>query len=349
MYLSTRVKTAHKKSNRKNDWQQTSYVNKKIFTKAGIVLFLAIILIFPSSSYLGAKKGLLLWFNTILPTLLPFIIISNLVIGLQITRPLSKLLYPIFHTLFGISRGGCYPVLMGFLSGIPVGAKSVADLVEQGSIDEEEGQYLLGFCNNASPMFIMSYIAIAQLKLSETRFYLLIIIYFSGILSSFIFFRIHPKRNIAGKFSLSAMEFGQNNARFNNNDHSKFDFALLDSAIMNGFEIITKVGGYIILFSIPAQIISALGPSHSYLKLMAIGFLEITTGINQISMSSLDIGTKIALITMLTAFGGLSGVAQTKSVINNTRLSISMYVKSKLLHMLIAFTLAVLYVKFILY
>ncbi len=345
MNLPTRINPVHKKLNRKKNPKQTSYDNKKILTKAGIVLFLAVILIFPSSSYHGAKKGLLLWFNTILPTLLPFIILSNLVIELQITRPLSNLLYPVFHILFGISRGGCYPVLMGFLTGIPVGAKSVADLINQGSIKEDEGQYLLGFCNNASPMFIMSYIAIAQLKLPEIRFGLLLIIYLSGILSSFLLFCILPKGHKCRKPSLSATEYGSD---YNYNlDPPKFDFAILDSAITNGFEIITKVGGYIILFSIPAQIISNLGTGENYLKLLAIGILEITTGINQISISSLDMDAKIAFITMITAFGGLSGIAQTKSVINNTRLSIGLYIKAKLLHMLIAFTFAAFYARFI--
>jgi sporulation integral membrane protein YlbJ len=348
MNLTTKNNTASKKFSKKNKQNASSSKNKRSFTKAGIILFLAVILIFPSSSYLGAKKGLLLWFNTVLPTLLPFIIVSNLVIALQITKPLSKILYPVFHFLFGISRGGCYPVLMGFLSGIPVGAKSVADLVNQGTIDEEEGQYLLAFCNNASPMFIMSYIAISQLKLPEIRFHLLLIIYLSGILSAFLLFRLFPKQNGNRKFSLSAMEFGQNCSR-TNTEAAKFDFSLLDNSIMNSFEIITKVGGYIILFSIPAQIIATLGTDESYLKLLITGFLEITTGINNISLSNLGMGTKIALISMITAFGGLSGAAQTKSVINSTRLSIGLYIKSKLLHMLIAFTLTEIYVRFILY
>jgi sporulation integral membrane protein YlbJ len=347
MHKPTRDNMTYKKYHKRNELESTSYVNHKLFFKAGIILFLAIILFFPASSFAGAKKGLLLWFNTVLPALLPFIIVSNLIIGLQLTRPLSKLLYPVFHFLFGISQGGCYPVLIGFLSGIPVGAKTVADLVSQGSIKEKEGQYLLGFCNNASPMFIMSYIAISQLQLPSIRLHLLIIIYLSGILSSFLIFRILPATIFNGKVVLSAMDYGQN-SRINNNPQKSY-FAVLDSSIMNGFEIITKVGGYIILFSIPAQIISTLGTGDSYMKLFSIGLLEITTGINQISLSNMDLGAKIALITMITAFGGLSGIAQTKSVINNTRLSIGVYIKSKLLHMLLAFFLASLYVRFILY
>lgn len=343
MQLESRTTTSHTKP------------NKKILTKVVIVCFLALMLFFPASSYYGAKKGLLLWFNTILPTLLPFIILSNLIIRLQITKPLSRLLYPLFHLLFRVSRGGCYPILIGFLSGIPVGAKSTADLVKNDSISCDEGQFILGFCNNASPMFIMSYIAIAQLNQSNIRIGLILIMYSSAILATLIYFRLLAKPKKTLNHTISSTQY-ISSTRYNDNvEYSKaetspqFDFSLLDSAIMDGFEVITKVGGYIILFSIPAQIISSIGSNDSLLKLLCIGFLEITTGINQISQSNLDIGSKIALITMITAFGGLSGLAQTKSVISNTRLSIGTYFKVKLLHMVIAFIMATLYVRLFLF
>lgn len=315
--------------------------NKRL-SKVGIVLFLALILFFPTDAYLGAKKGLLLWFNTVLPTLLPFIIMSNLIIRLQITKPLSKFLYPFFHFIFRVSKGGCYPILIGFLSGIPVGAKSVADLYSNGSIEEDEAQYLLGFCNNSSPMFIMGYIAIAQLKMKELRGPLLFIIYISGIIAALLYFKVLGlyKRRI-----VNASEFSNS---YVDNAEPKFSFAVLDSAIMDGFEVITKVGGYIILFSIPAQIISTFGTSNNLLKLLCIGLLEITTGINQISMSALDLNIKIVLITLITSLGGLSGLAQTKSVISNTRLSFSTYFKVKLIHVVIAFLMASFYVKILL-
>ncbi|WP_281532802.1 transporter [Anaerocolumna aminovalerica] len=321
----------------------TQYMKKnkgsKRLSKVGIVLFLVLILIFPSDTYIGAKKGLLLWFNTVLPTLLPFIIMSNLIIRLQITKPLSKLLYPFFHFIFKVSKGGCYPILIGFLSGIPVGAKSVGDLYSNGSIDEEEAQYLLSFCNNSSPMFIMGYIAISQLKMKELRGPLLFIIYISGIIAAFLYFRILGlhKRKI-----VNATEFGNS---LIDNTESRFSFAVLDSAIMDGFEVITKVGGYIILFSIPAQIITTLGSPNNPAKLLSIGLIEITTGINQISMSSLDLTIKIVLITIITSLGGLSGLAQTKSVISNTRLSFGTYFKVKLIHAVIAFLMASFYVR----
>lgn len=331
----------YKKSDTKNSYGAT-LTKSKPYTKIGIVLFLILIIIFPASSFEGAKQGLLLWFNTVLPTLLPFIIISNLIIKMQITAVLSKLLYPFFHFMFGVSKEGCYPVLIGFLSGIPVGAKSVSDLLLNKRITTKEGEFLLGFCNNASPMFIMSYIAISQLKLPQMRFIILLILYLSAILSSKIYFNAFRKLNSKRKNLTEITALSLEEEEITTYKSEKFDFALLDTSIINGFEIITKVGGYIILFSIPARIIMSLFPSENILKLLAIGLFEITTGINQISNANIPLHIKIVLIITLTAFGGLSGLAQTKSVINETRLSIFTYVKVKLINVTIACILTII-------
>lgn len=303
---------------------------KKMLSRATILLFLALLLLFPTSSLNGAKTGLLLWFNTLLPTLLPFIIVSNLIVSLKITKPLSKILYPIFHKLFGVSKNGCYPILIGMISGIPVGGKSIGDMVENGSLSVKEGQYLLGFCNNASPMFIMGYVAITQLQMPNFRIPLLLFLYLCALLTSILWLKLFSNRAFIRVQDCDVI-------MDNDEDSVKFDFNKVDDAIMNGFDVITKVGGYVILFSIMAKIISDINGLSDVFKGIVIGFLEITTGIHHIATLDYPIELKIALITGITAFGGLSGLAQTNSVISNTRLSIITYFKIKLAQMLIAF------------
>ncbi|WP_139241132.1 transporter [Anaerocolumna jejuensis] len=315
-------------------------MNKKNLPKAGVLLFLALILAFPASSYQGAKKGLLLWFNTLLPTLLPFMILSNLIVYMRITAPLSRILYPVFHRIFRVSKNGCYPVLIGFLSGIPVGAKTTADMMERGELSASEGQYLLGLCNNASPMFIMSYISLTQLNKPDIRLILLLILYSSALVSALLWKALTGSKRKVSALSLSS----ENPAPVDTG--SRFDFKKVDKSIMDAFDIITRVGGYVILFSISAQIFSDIGSHNGLFKLLILGFLEITTGINKISTSALSMDMKIALITMITAFGGLSGMAQTNSVISNTRLSIHTYMFQKLLHMIVALIMAAVYVYF---
>src|SRR5690606_40807494 len=54
--------------------------------------------------------------------------------------------------------------------GIPMGAKSTSDLTAQNKIQISEGNFLISMCNNASPMFIIGYIAISQLKLPRIKY-----------------------------------------------------------------------------------------------------------------------------------------------------------------------------------
>jgi hypothetical protein len=125
---------------------------------------------------------------------------------------------------------------------------------------------------------------------------------------------------------------------------NRFSFELLDSSIMNGFEIVTKIGGYIILFSILAQIIKEIGPDSSFIKAFIMGILEITTGISQVCSLKLDLSTKIVLVSVITSFGGFSGIAQTKSVLTGTRLSILSYIIVKMMSAVLSFIFALFYV-----
>ena len=51
-----------------------------------VILLFFIMLSFPQEVFDGASEGLLLWFQIVLPTLLPFIIISNIIRTLKICK-----------------------------------------------------------------------------------------------------------------------------------------------------------------------------------------------------------------------------------------------------------------------
>lgn len=302
---------------------------KKLLTTCATLLFLSLLLIFPKIALTGAKSGLLLWFNTVLPTLLPFLIISNLIVQFRITDCLTSFFHPIVGKLFHISKSACYPMIIGMLSGYPIGAKACGDLVRNHQISREEGQFLLCFCNNASPMFILSFVTMQCLHMESKGFLLLGVIYGSGILTGFLY-RIlfgHTSKNQHGtqkKSRFSSDEAAEICITTDANSPSS-PFLILDNTILNAFVIITKVGGYIILFSILAEIVQYIAWIPLIARYFIIGFLEITTGTAAIGISPFSFAQKIVLINALTAFGGLSSHAQTFSVIMHSGLSIKKY------------------------
>lgn len=302
------------------------------FTLISIFLFM---LIKPSETFSGASEGLLLWYQIVLPTLFPFMIITNLLVRTNTMFSFTKWLSPILCPLFSTSPNGTFAILTGFLCGYPMGAKVTADLVKNGKISKNEGAYLLSFCNNTSPMFIMNYVILKTLKHEELLLPSLIILFASPILCSFLF-RLYylQKKQFSSHFVSSSA-------------HPYFHFQLLDQTIMNSFELITKVGGYIILFSVLINLLKEFPCTSSLWTTCILPSLEITNGIPILLATNLPFSFSYICVMSLVSFGGFCSIAQTKCMLEGTGLSILSYTIEKLITAMVTSLLAFFYIYFI--
>ena len=116
--------------------------------------------------------------------------------------------------------------------------------------------------------------------------------------------------------------------------------------MMNSFESIVKVGGYLILFSVILSLLSESG-QHGPLFTALAATLEVTNGILIIDGLDMRLTVSWPLIMALTSFGGFCSVAQTQCMIQATGLKISHYVIQKLAAAGAASLLAVFYVNFL--
>lgn len=309
-------------------------MKKTIYSIVIVSIFLFIFL-YPSESVNAAKAGLLLWFHVIIPNLLPFMILSNLIISLNAASYITFLFAPVLKILFGVSKEGSYAVITGFICGYPMGAKVTADLVANKQISQAEGIYLLCFCNNVSPVFILNYVVNETLQSSALTVPVFIILYLSPVLCAILlrFFFFIKLSILSAQSDESAREITA-------------DFHLMDDAIMNGFEAITKLGGYIILFALISQIFMHIPMPNTYLKYWLISLTEITNGVSLVAHSSLSFQNRFIIVLASVSFGGLSCVAQTQSMIKNSGLPIQNYIFSKLLNMSITFVLCIIYLSY---
>lgn len=296
------------------------------------VLALFLLILFPSVSLNGAKKGLILWFYQVIPSLLPFLILSGLFLSTGFSDHLASLLSPILSPLFGCSKNGCYAIVIGFLSGLPVGAKTVADLVSTGRITKKEGIYLLPLCNNAGPFFILGYISVTILNAPSFSVPLLIIVWTSSIIAA-VFLRpgnhiISSPAALSDGFSSVPTTVSQ--AASQNASKITFSFLILDHAIEQAFSLLFRIGGYIVLFSVFAELLSRLPFSPMCIACLCSLF-EITTGASALSALNLKKELLIPLLGAFVSFGGFSGLAQTKSVLAGSDLPFAHYLCSKLL------------------
>lgn len=307
---------------------------KRKFFLCIIIAFFILMLCFPKFVFQGASEGLLLWFQTVLPTLLPFIIICNLLIHTGAFTYIARTCGPLIGRIFHVSPNGSFAVLTGFLCGYPMGAKVTSDLLRSEQISLSEGKYLLSFCNNTSPMFIMSYVLWQNLHREDLILPSLIILFATPALLS-IPFRFHYLHADSKRHkSISQPEVPK-----------KSDFQILDFCIMNGFETITKVGGYIILFSILLTLLKQLPSSMPLWNHILLPSLEITNGIPLLCSTMPNFSMQYVLVLALTSFGGVCSVAQTKSMLSGTGLSIFPYIIEKLITALATSFLAYLYLQ----
>ena len=123
-----------------------------------IICLFILMLIHPQIVIKSASSGLLLWYQVLVPTLLPFMIISSYLIKSNIISIYAPVLTPMFGKLFSTDSNGAYGIICGFLCGYPMGAKVISEMYDEQVFSKEHAEYLLSFCNNVSPGFISGYI-----------------------------------------------------------------------------------------------------------------------------------------------------------------------------------------------
>ena len=296
--------------------------------KRKIIIFFYICLLFfllfhPKEALTGVKNGLGLWLNIMIPTLLPFLILTG---ALLKTGNIRKLLKPsafFWKTFFGLSPAGAYVLILGLLCGYPMGAKLAHDLYIDQQISRREGEYLLTFSCNASPAFIISYLSgiLLKNKISAVQ---MILTFLAADLFCMLFFRFVVYRG----HTVDSVCVNKIKKETYQQDSIG---VILDVSIMDGFETITRLGGCILLFSLILASISFYWPFHAQSCMLFTAPLELTTGLKQIAGAPLPWKSRYLASMLLTSFGGFCVMAQTKSVLENS-LSLIPYAISKCLN-----------------
>lgn len=263
---------------------------KRLGSSLLLVLFFVGLLCFPALSISGASAGILLWFQKVLPVLLPFILASRLMAA-------SRLMDRFSPRTCGI--------LMGFLCGYPMGAVWASSLVQSGRISRQEGQQMLLFCNQPSPMFLTGYIGIQCLGFRQAL-PLLLCAYLPSLAGALL--------------TLPALREAQAEPE----NAPSLTLSAFETCFLESCETLVKIGGYILLFSILASWTTLL-PLGPLPRAILLGFCEMTTGTCVLGTLDLPLPLAGPLCLGLASFGGLSCLGQTGSCIQGSGLQLLPY------------------------
>ena len=320
-------------------------------------LFPICLVLFSKSNISAAKSGLLLWVNSVVPSLFPFFIATELLSYTNVIQNLGKKLNSIMRPIFNVPGIGSYALIMGIISGYPIGAKIVTNFKEQGLCTKEEAERMIAFTNNSGPLFIIATVGISLFGNTLIGI-LLLITHILACLSVGIIFRFW-KRNENSQFSKKSLA--------SSNEHKLVCFSnlgeVLSKSILSSIQTIFVIGGFVVLFSVILSILKnshfitifaqILSPVFSLFGINDIAFssgflsgiIELTNGIMQIStIPYKEISVNIILCAFLLGFGGISVLLQVFSIISKSDISIRAYFIGKLLHGILAATYTFLFI-----
>lgn len=265
----------------------------------------------------GAKTGLQLWINALIPALLPYMIISNMVISSGLSSNINFIFYPVTR-LLKINPSASYCILSGIFFGYPACAINACALVSERQLDKETASFCACAFNNLSPGFIMGYLCIGMLDNASYIPYVMCMFYISLLLST-IFIRLLLFKNL---------NYVQTKSDVTINKQKNIIQNSIRQALIN----ISVLGGYVIMFSIIINYIQMIP-----LKQIAVitPLFEITSGIANVCSIIDDIRLRLLIIVPMLAFGGISGIFQTFAVDRDGIIDIKKYIYSKVISCII--------------
>lgn len=314
---------------------------KKFLLPLVLILFTACLVIFSNSNLKAAKNGLVLWANSVVPSLFPFFVATELLSHTNFTYYLGRLLNRFMKPIFNVRGEGSFAFIMGIISGYPMGAKIAANFRENNICSKEECERLLSFTNNSGPLFIVGTVGISMFGNSTIGFLLLITHILASITVGIIFrfWKYNSKSGANGSLKYSTNDITLSNLG-----------GIIGNSVSSAINTILLVGGFVVLFSV---IISILQTSHlletlsnciepllgifnvpsSFSTGFVAGILELTNGLNIIcNIPEKKISINIIIASFLLGLGGISILLQVWSTISKTDLSIKPYILGKLLH-----------------
>ncbi|GAB6988012.1 sporulation integral membrane protein YlbJ [Paenibacillus pini] len=342
------------------------------------LLFLMIC--FPGPYLEAALRGLSIWWDVLFPSLFPFFIISEMMLGFGVVHLMGTLLDPLMRPLFRIPGSGGFVAAMGYVSGYPIGAKLTAKLWEQRMLTRQEGERLVAFTTSSDPIFLIGAVSVGFFQMPRIAAILALAHYGGGLLIGLLM-RFHGKENASNEPSddslndikpfhpkSTAVPRNQNRLKqaLSSMHQARIEDGrnlgeLLQQAIESSIRLIIVVGGLVVFFSVFLELMTQAGFMSGLNHLLEVvlstfglppalsealigGVFEVTLGARNAAEAGASVALpyKVAAAAFILSWGGLSVHAQVASILHATNLRYLPFMIARFIHGILAFCLVLL-------
>ena len=284
----------------------------KIFTTIAILVTMVAFTVNVDKYSVVFLKGISIWANNVLPTILPFLIMGGIVTKLDGMHHLFKN-SKLTKALFNAPKGYDWVFFLSLICGYPVGAKLIAQEYNNG-LPTKSCLKLATFCSTASPIFLLG--TVKNMLNNNTATYVL---YISHVVACILCGFLYKNFYIEDVQCLEKQK-----------DSNVF------SAILDATQSILIVGALIAICYTLCAIICDLLPKWfntdgivvtSYL----LGLIEMTTGCLNLT-AVCPTFTATVLCCSIVSFGGLCVIMQMMTFLNCCKIKTSAILGTKALH-----------------
>ncbi|NLT39788.1 MAG: hypothetical protein GXX89_04910 [Clostridiales bacterium] len=284
-----------------------------------IALFGAFVLLHPKECLTSAAAGVRICLDSVIPALFPFVFVSQLILETGVSDGLSIIFGRPLGRLLRLSQAAAQAMVLGFLGGYPVGARSAVLLYDDKKLTKDETERLLSCCNNCGPSFIFGVVGAGVFGSAAAAVLLWAVHILSAIAAGFI---------LRGRRTAAKTEPGYSKRR-----RSVSFGAAFSKAGISSFQAMGNICAFVILFNVilllPRWVgLYSISRDTIYRSLLS-GVFELTNGV--LSLSS-DRGTAaFSCAAFLIGWGGLSVHFQTLSITAGRKLQMRRYFTGKIL------------------
>lgn len=272
-----------------------------------------VLLKFPSYSIEGVKKGISICFESLIPTLYPFMIITDIFISSRAADLKIPFLEKLCRFLFRLPSGALPVIFFSLIGGLPIGARMSSELYERGQISKGQYARLICFCVNPGPAFVVSAVGATMLSSEKTG----IIIYTSLVLSSLVI-------GIMSRFFIYDDEALICKARSEEVSHKRG--ASIEKSVIKSSKSILAVCSWVVAFSCISEFIDGFLVSEGA-KSFFICLTEMTRGCLAASERY-----PVPIVSAVIGFSGICGHLQVMGAVRESGLGYKYFLVSRIIN-----------------
>ncbi|MDR1702361.1 MAG: sporulation integral membrane protein YlbJ [Sporomusaceae bacterium] len=345
--------------------KKSSYVVTYLLALATVFVTVSMVA-YPKDAFDSAIQGLNLWWTVVFPALLPFFILSELLMGFGVVHFIGVILEPLMRPVFNVPGVGAFAMSMGLASGYPMDAVITCKFRQENLCSAVEAERLLSFTNTADPLFMFGAVAVGMFGMPELGAVIALAHYLSSFLVGIIFRFYGRGRDVVRRREPASggnILFKAFKALYNARQEDGRSLGnLLGESVKASMQTILLIGGFIILFSVFIRILNVVGITGAMTDffettLLLIGFspnlapsvvsglLEIDIGTLAASQADAPLAEKVAVAGAIIAWSGLSVHGQVASIVISSGIRMVPYIIARFLHAVIAGLLTLFFFK----